>query len=101
MSRAFVVEMVGREDLPNAVALNTSLSTLARIVGPGMAGIIIAASSVTMLFLLNALVSVFRSRLPRSLRLSSKSASPQAFDPHRGLEEEAGTATLSGGAFIN
>ncbi len=54
-SRAFVVEMVGREDLPNAVALNSSRSTLARIVGPGMAGIIIAASSVTMLFLLNAL----------------------------------------------
>ncbi|MGH2494547.1 MAG: MFS transporter [Ktedonobacteraceae bacterium] len=54
-SRAFVVEMVGREDLPNAVALNSSLSTLARIVGPGLGGIIIAASGVTMLFLLNAL----------------------------------------------
>jgi MFS family permease len=54
-SRAFVVEMVGHEDLPNAVALNSSRSTLARIVGPGMAGIIIAASGVTMLFLLNAL----------------------------------------------
>ncbi|HEV2580698.1 MAG TPA: MFS transporter, partial [Ktedonobacteraceae bacterium] len=39
---------------PNAVALNSSLATLARIVGPGIAGIIIAASSVTILFLLNA-----------------------------------------------
>src|SRR5258707_2496759 len=54
-SRSFVVELVGREDLPNAVALNFSLSTLARIVGPGIGGIIVAASSVTMLFLLNAL----------------------------------------------
>ncbi len=54
-SRAFLVELVGREDLPNAVALNSSLSTLARIVGPGLGGIIIAESSVTMLFLLNAL----------------------------------------------
>src|SRR6266700_4469938 len=53
--QAFVVEMVGREDLSNAVALNFSLSTLARIVGPGLGGIIVAASSVTMLFLLNAL----------------------------------------------
>ena len=53
--QAFVVEMVGRKDLPNAVALNSSLSTLARIVGPGLGGIIIAASGVTMLFLLNAL----------------------------------------------
>ena len=54
-SRAFVIEMVGREDLPNAIALNSSLSTLARIVGPGLGGIIIAVSNVTMLFLLNAL----------------------------------------------
>jgi MFS family permease len=54
-SRAFLVELVGREDLPNAVALYSSLSTLARIVGPGLGGIIIARSSVTMLFLLNAL----------------------------------------------
>ena len=53
--QAFVVEMVGREDLPNAVALNSSLSQMTRIVGPAMAGIIITASSVTMLFLLNAL----------------------------------------------
>ncbi len=54
-SRAFVIELVGREDLPNAVALNSSLSSLTRIVGPGLAGIIIAASGVTTLFLLNAL----------------------------------------------
>ena len=54
-SRAFVIEMVGREDLPNAVALNSSIANLARIVGPGLGGIIIAASSVTLLFLLNAL----------------------------------------------
>jgi MFS family permease len=54
-SQAFVIEMVGREDLPNAIALNSSLSSLARIVGPGIGGIVIAASSVTMLFLLNAL----------------------------------------------
>jgi predicted MFS family arabinose efflux permease len=47
--------MVGREDLPNAVSLNFSISTLARIVGPGIGGIIIATSNVTMLFLLNAL----------------------------------------------
>ena len=54
-SRAFVVELVGREDLPNAVALNSSLSTLALVVGPGLGGIIIATRGVSMLFLLNAL----------------------------------------------
>jgi MFS family permease len=53
--QAFVIELVGREDLPNAVALNSSLSQMTRIVGPAMAGIIIAASGVTILFLFNAL----------------------------------------------
>jgi MFS family permease len=53
--QAFVVELVGREDLPNATALNFSLLNLTRIVGPGLGGIIIAASGVAMLFLLNAL----------------------------------------------
>lgn len=52
---AFVVELVGREDLPNAVALNASLANLAQVVGPGLGGVIIAASGVTLLFLLNAL----------------------------------------------
>ena len=54
-SSAFIVELVGRDDLPNAVALNSSRMSLARIVGPGLGGVIIAASSVTALFLLNAL----------------------------------------------
>lgn len=54
-SRAFLAEMVSGDDLPNAVALYSSLGTLARIVGPGLGGVIIAASSVKVLFLLNAL----------------------------------------------
>ncbi|MBA2284385.1 MAG: MFS transporter, partial [Ktedonobacteraceae bacterium] len=53
--QAFVMEMVGKDDLPNAVALNSSLFNMARIVGPGIAGITIAVLGVTPLFLLNAL----------------------------------------------
>ena len=53
--QAFVVEMVGREDLPNAIALNSSLFNLARIVGPGIGGLIIAWAGVAPLFLLNAI----------------------------------------------
>jgi MFS family permease len=52
---AFVVELVGREDLPNAVALNSTLLNMTRIVGPGLGGVLIAAGGVTTLFLLNAL----------------------------------------------
>src|SRR5215469_17851197 len=53
--QAFVSEMVAREDLPNAVALNSSLFNMARIVGPGIGGLIIAWLGVAPLFLLNAI----------------------------------------------
>lgn len=53
--QAFVVEMVGREDLPNAVALNSSAFNMARIVGPGLGGLIIGITGVKMLFLINVL----------------------------------------------
>jgi MFS family permease len=54
-SRSFVVELVGLDDLPNAVALNSSLSQMMRIVGPSLGGIIIAVGGEGTLFLLNAL----------------------------------------------
>jgi MFS family permease len=41
--QAFVVEMVGRDDLTNAIALNSSMFNGARIVGPAVAGILVAA----------------------------------------------------------
>ena len=53
--QAFVVEMVGREDLPNAVALNSSIFNMARIVGPGLGGLLIAWLGIAPLFLLNAI----------------------------------------------
>ncbi|MFI5277778.1 MAG: MFS transporter [Ktedonobacterales bacterium] len=52
--QAFVMELVGRADLPNAVGLNSSLGNLARVVGPGLGGVLIAATGVQTLFLINA-----------------------------------------------
>jgi MFS family permease len=37
---AFVIELVGREDLPNAIALNSMLFNLARMVGPIVSGVL-------------------------------------------------------------
>ncbi len=53
--QAFVSEMVGREDLPNAIALNSSMFNMARVVGPGISGLLIAWLNMAPLFLLNAL----------------------------------------------
>jgi len=41
--QAFVVDMVNREDLMNAIALNSSMFNGARVVGPAVAGVIVAA----------------------------------------------------------
>ena len=40
--QSFLVEMVGREDLMNAIALNSSMFNGARVVGPAIAGILVA-----------------------------------------------------------
>ncbi len=41
--QAFLVDMVGREDLMNAIALNSSMFNGARIIGPSIAGILVAS----------------------------------------------------------
>jgi len=40
--QAFLVEMVGKEDLMNAIALNSSMFNGARIIGPAIAGVLVA-----------------------------------------------------------
>jgi MFS family permease len=52
---ALTFQMVGRDELPNAVALNASLFNASRVVGPAAAGVIIAAFGVGVCFGLNAL----------------------------------------------
>ena len=41
--QAFLVDMVGREDLMNAIALNSSMFNGARVIGPSIAGILVAS----------------------------------------------------------
>jgi MFS family permease len=51
---ALVYRMVGRAELPNAIALNTSVFNASRIIGPGIAGLLIASVGVGACFALNA-----------------------------------------------
>jgi MFS family permease len=54
--QAFVVEMVeNAEDLPNAIALNSSMFNASRIIGPTIAGILIAAFGEAWCFLLDGI----------------------------------------------
>jgi MFS family permease len=52
--QAFLIEMVGKEDISNAVALNAGMVNGARLVGPAIGGFIIAALGVEVAFLVNA-----------------------------------------------
>lgn len=52
--QAFVAELVGREHLQNAVALNSSLFNAARVAGPALAGVVISATGIGQAFVLNA-----------------------------------------------
>ena len=69
--QAFTVEMTSREDLLNAISLNSSIVNGARVVGPSVAGLMIGALGVAMCFFLNGLSFVaviagfLMMRLPR------------------------------------
>src|SRR5258706_8238122 len=76
--QAFMMEMTSREDLMNAVSLNSSIVNGARVVGPAVAGFIMAQTSIGMCFFLNG-VSFFAviaglvlMRLPRFVSPASQ-----------------------------
>lgn len=53
--QAFVVEMVGKSDLMNAIALNSAMFNSARLLGPVLAGLTISAFGVAPCYFINAL----------------------------------------------
>src|SRR6185295_11876008 len=68
--QSLVIELVGRDDLPGAIALNSSGFNLARIIGPSIGAIIIAKLGIAWCFGVNAasyiavLVGLFMIQLP-------------------------------------
>jgi MFS family permease len=73
---AFVVDMVGKEDLMNAIALNSSMVNGARIIGPAIAGLLVAAIGEGWCFFMNAvsyiavLAGLFLMRVPKHHKVS-------------------------------
>ncbi len=98
--QAFVVEMVGEEDLGNAIALNSSLFNFARIIGPSLAGLVVATLGEAMAFFLNGLsflaviIGLLAMRLPSS---AARRRRPGAsMDPLAGLVRIRSDAILLG-----
>lgn len=58
--QSFVIDMVGKkEDLGNAIALNSMMFNMARLIGPSVAGIMLVSTSEGICFLLNAISYIF------------------------------------------
>jgi MFS family permease len=74
MRQAFLVEMVGKDDLMNAIALNSSLFNGARVIGPAIAGVLIGALGIAWCYFLNSvsyiavIAGLLMMRLPANLR---------------------------------
>ena len=72
--QAFVVEMVGKDDLIHAIAINSSVFNATRVVGPAIAGGLIAVAGVAAAFVVNAvsfvavLAALLAMRFPPEIR---------------------------------
>ncbi|HEX3581122.1 MAG TPA: MFS transporter, partial [Thermoanaerobaculia bacterium] len=83
MRQSFLVQMVEREDLMNAIALNSSMFNGARIIGPAVAGLLVAAIGEGWCFFANgvsyiAVIAGLVMMSPRTVAPQSISSSPLA-----------------------
>ena len=84
--QSYITDLVGRPDLPNAVALNSLVFNGARIVGPAVAGLLIARFGVALAFFLNGLSFVAVLGALLATRTAGRSGSGRAArPPGRGL----------------
>jgi MFS family permease len=79
--QAFIVELVGKPDLPNAIALNSTLFNATRVVGPAVAGVLIAVLGMANCFFLNA--ASFLAVLLALLLVRLPPAQPAVWTPFR------------------
>lgn len=76
--QAFLIDMVGREDLMNAIALNSSMFNGARVIGPAVAGILVASIGEGWCFFANAvsyiavIAGLLLMRIERAAKLATE-----------------------------
>jgi MFS family permease len=77
--QSFVVQMVeSRDDLPNAIALNSTIVNAARLLGPSLAGVLIAVVGEGWCFLLDGISFIFVIVALLLMRLAARPARPRA-----------------------
>ena len=94
---SFVPGLVAREDLSNAVALNSLLFNVARAIGPALAGFLLSAAGAEWCFIVNALTYAAIIVALAMIRLPPEPISVQPPSPHGGfrvLARQPGMLTL-------
>jgi MFS family permease len=83
--QAFVVEMVGREDLRNAIALNSMMFNSARIIGPALGGLLLATVGAGWCFFINGVSFLFVIAGLLLMRISASYRADKASSPWQAL----------------
>lgn len=83
--QAFLVEMVVREDLPNAIALNSSIFNGARVVGPAIAGFALAWKGPAWCFFLNGVSFLAVIGALLAMRLVKRESKKESGSPFQSL----------------
>lgn len=94
--QSFTIDMVGKKDLSSAIALNSLIMNASRIVGPAMAGIMIAAVTESWCFFMNALsymAVIYALILIKPIRkqnLGNENAADSRLHPLKSIKEALG-----------
>src|SRR6202171_5815101 len=78
--QSFLVDMVGKEDLMNAIALNSTMFNGARIIGPAVAGVLVARLGEGWCFFVNGasyiavIIGLLRMKVPAPARVSTNTS---------------------------
>ena len=101
--QSLIIQMTGKEDLLNAISLNSAIFNAARMVGPGVAGLLVAAVGEGYCFLINAIsfLAVIGSLaamrgLPGQCRRTADSPWSHLLDGFRYAWNHRGVRTLLG-----
>lgn len=85
--QSFVIEMVSREDLMNAIALNSTIFNAARIVGPSLAGVALAWLGAGWCFALNGFSFIAVILALMAMKIEDRIAEPTRAHPFKQVAE--------------
>ena len=86
--QSFLLDMIeNRADLGNAIALNSSMFNAARLIGPAIAGVVIAVAGEGVCFLLNALIFLAVLAALLAMKIKPQKIESQQPNPLHGLKE--------------